>query len=224
MTFSIAARCPDTGMFGVAVCSSSPAVSARCAFVRAGTGAVLSQNITDPALGPYVLDRMGEGLCAQAAIAQTTRTARWIEYRQLLAIGLDGPPAAHSGKETLGVHATAIGTHAVAAGNLLASTAVPAAMIEAFAEASGPLGKRIIAAMAAALAAGGEAGPVHSAGMLLAAEVSWPVADLRIDWSEGDPVAELAALWQRYAPQLDDYVRRALDPTRAPSFGVPGDR
>lgn len=59
--------------------------------------------------------------------------------------------------------------------------------------------------------------------MKLVREVDWPVADLRIDWTEGDPIAELAALWTLYAPQLDAYVTRALDPSAAPSYGVPGD-
>jgi uncharacterized Ntn-hydrolase superfamily protein len=77
--------------------------------------------------------------------------------------------------------------------------------------------------MRAGLDAGGEAGPIHSAGMRLVRDVPWPVADLRVDWTEGDPIGELAALWTLYAPQLDAYVTRALDPTRAPSYGVPGD-
>ena len=76
--------------------------------------------------------------------------------------------------------------------------------------------------MRAALAAGGEAGPIHSAGMKLVREVAWPVADLRVDWTEGDPIAELAALGG-LRPQLDAYVTRALDPRQAPSYGVPGD-
>ena len=52
MTFSLVARCADTGMFGIAISSSSPAVAARCSFARAGVGAVATQNVTDPALGP----------------------------------------------------------------------------------------------------------------------------------------------------------------------------
>ena len=51
----------------------------------------------------------------------------------------------------------------------------------------------------------------------------WPVADLRVDWTEGCPVQELQALWQIYEPQLEAYVTRAKDPTGAPSYGVPGD-
>lgn len=52
--------------------------------------------------------------------------------------------------------------------------------------------------------------------------MSWPIVDLRVDWSDDDPVAALEAIWRLYAPQIDDYVRRAIDPIRAPSFGVPG--
>jgi len=97
-------------------------------------------------------------------------------------------------------------------------------MLAAFQRASGHLGDRLLAAMAAALAAGGEEGPVHSGGMLLVRDVPWPVADLRVDWSEDDPVADLQRVWTIYKPQLEDYVARALNPTAAPSFGVPGDR
>src|SRR5262249_31968080 len=69
MTFSIAARCVDTGMLGIAVSSSSPAVAARCAYARAGIGAVGTQNITDPRLGPAGLDLMVQGASAEQAIA-----------------------------------------------------------------------------------------------------------------------------------------------------------
>ncbi|MEL6318026.1 MAG: DUF1028 domain-containing protein, partial [Pseudomonadota bacterium] len=73
------------------------------------------------------------------------------------------------------------------------------------------------------LDAGGEAGPVRSAGLQIADSLSWPAADLRCDWTEDCPVAALAAIWAVYKPQLADYVRRAMDPASAPSFGVPGD-
>ena len=97
-------------------------------------------------------------------------------------------------------------------------------MVDAFLASSGPLGDRLVGAMRAGLAAGGEAGPVHSAGMLLVRrDVEWPVADLRVDWTEACPIAALADLWALYAPQLDAYVTRALDPGAAPSYGVPGD-
>jgi uncharacterized Ntn-hydrolase superfamily protein len=70
--------------------------------------------------------------------------------------------------------------------------------------------------------AGGEAGPLHSAGLLIGGDVSWPIAELRIDWDD-DPIAKLFAGWAVYEPQIGDYVTHALDPSEAPSYGVPGD-
>ena len=70
MTFSLVARCAETGMFGLAISSSSPAVAARCSFARASIGAVASQNVTDPTLGPLALDLMEGGLSAPETIAQ----------------------------------------------------------------------------------------------------------------------------------------------------------
>ena len=96
MTFSIAARCEATGMLGVAVASSSPAVAARCAHVRAGVGAVLTQNVTDPRLGPLALDLMGGGMGAPEAVAGVRDLARHLEFRQVLAIDAAGRTATHS--------------------------------------------------------------------------------------------------------------------------------
>ena len=227
MTFSIVARCADTGMFGVAVSSSSPAVAARCAYAQAGVGAVASQNVTDPTLGTRGLDLMARGASAAEAIEILRRTGAHIDYRQVLAVDALGGSAIHSGPNALGIWAEARGpgngSGVACGGNLLANGGVPQAMVEAFLGSSGHLGDRLVTVMQAGLAAGGEAGPVHSAGMRLVREVAWPVADLRVDWSEGDPIAELANLWEIYKPQLDAYVTRALNPTDAPSYGVPGD-
>ena len=93
MTFSLVARCPETGMFGVAISSSSPAVAARCSHARAGVGAVASQNVTDPALGPLALDLMAGGLSAADAVAEVRWRGRFIEYRQVLAVDRNGMTA-----------------------------------------------------------------------------------------------------------------------------------
>lgn len=223
MTFSIVARCRETGMLGVAVASSSPAVAARCAYARAGVGAVASQNVTDPALGPRALDLMAGGATAAEAVAILRRTAPYAEYRQILAVDPEGGSAVHSGPRALGLWSEASAPDVACGGNLLAAESVPEVMVDAFTIATGHLGDRLLIAMRAALDAGGEAGPIHSAGMKLVREVAWPIADLRVDWTEGDPVAELTALWAIYEPQLDAYVTRALDPRAAPSYGVPGD-
>lgn len=222
MTFSIVARCADTGMFGVAVSSSSPAVAARCAYTRAGVGAVASQNVTDPRLGTRGLDLMEQGATAAEAVGILARS-EFSEYRQVLAVGNKGGTAIHSGPNSLGIWTDARADNVACGGNLLANDGVPTAMVEAFVSSSGHLGDRLIAVMRAALAAGGEAGPVHSAGMKLVREVAWPVADLRCDWTEDCPIEAIATAWEVYKPQMDAYVTRALDPSEAPSYGVPGD-
>jgi len=223
MTFSLLGRCATTGAFGMVVSSSSTAVAARCAYARAGVGAVASQNITDPRLGPRGLDLLAGGLSASEALERLVAEAPHAEYRQLAVLDREGRSAVHSGAKTLGIHAAASGADCAAAGNLLADTGVPAAMVAAFeASAGDPLGDRLVGALRAGLAAGGEAGPVHSAGLLMVKAAPWPVADLRVDWSE-DPIAELASLWGRWAPEMDAYVTRALDPATAPAYGVPGD-
>lgn len=222
MTFSIVARCARTGMFGMAISSSSPAVAARCVHVRAGVGAVASQNITDPALGPLILDAMARGLGADAALAQVTRGRAFIDYRQVLVVDAQGGTAIHSGAQVLGTWGQAPGTDCAAGGNLLAAPDVPARMVAGFEAATGHLGDRLMAALEAGLAAGGEAGPVHSAGMAVVDRLSWPLVDLRIDWSEA-PIPALRAAWEVYRPQMAAYVQRAQDPTQAPKYGVPGD-
>ncbi|WP_300063561.1 DUF1028 domain-containing protein [uncultured Roseobacter sp.] len=223
MTFSLVARCAETGMFGIAISSSSPAVAARCAHARAQVGAVASQNVTDPRLGPQTLDAMAQGHSAGDAVRAVIDGAQHIAYRQLLAIDARGQTAIHSGTEVLGTWNAAQGTDVAAGGNLLDNDAVPAAIVAGFEAARGHLGDRLIVALRAGLAAGGEAGPVHSAGLMLVDRVSWPVADLRCDWTESCPIEAVATAWDVYKPQLDDYVRRALDPGAAPSYGVPGD-
>lgn len=223
MTFSISARCPKTGMMGIAISSSSPAVAARCAHARAGAGVVATQNITDPSLGAKGLDLMAQGLDAEQALAALLEGYDTAPWRQVVLLDVQGRTATHSGEHALGTHAVATGKDCAAAGNLLANPYVPKRMVAAFEETEGHLGDRLLAAMRAALAAGGEAGPVHSAGLYLVRNVSWPVADLRVDWAEEDPLGELAKLWSIYKPQLEDYVTRAINPTAAPSYGVPGD-
>ena len=223
MTFSIVARCAETGMFGVAVSSSSPAVAARCAYAEAGIGAVASQNITDPTLGTRGLELMALGASAPEAVKILAATGAHIAYRQVTAVDAAGQTAIHSGPNALGIWSEARDDNVACGGNLLAHADIPAAMVDAFLASEGHLGDRLMTVMRAALSAGGEEGPVRSAGMKLVREVSWPVADLRVDWTEACPIEALGKVWDVYKPQLDAYVTRALDPSAAPSYGVPGD-
>ena len=223
MTFSLVARCAQTGMFGLAISSSSPAVAARCAYARAGVGAVASQNVTDPTLGPLALDLMAGGMSASEAIAGVRDLGKFIEYRQVLAVDKTGATAIHSGPNSLGIWTQAQAPDVASGGNMLANDGVPQAVVDGFLGSSGHLGDRLIAAMRAGLAQGGEAGPLHSAGMLLVDKVAGPVAELRCDWTMECPIENIATAWEVYKPQLAAYVQRAIDPREAPSYGVPGD-
>lgn len=223
MTFSLVARCVETGMFGLAISSSSPAVAARCAYARAGVGAVASQNVTDPSLGPLALDLMENGMNAVDAIERVCEQRKFIEYRQILAVDNTGTTATHSGSNSLGIWTQAQAPDVASGGNMLANDGVPQAVVDEFLASTGHLGDRLIAAMRAGLVAGGEAGPLHSAGMLMVDKVAWPVAELRCDWTDDCPIENITIAWDIYKPQLDAYVQRAIDPREAPSYGVPGD-
>jgi uncharacterized Ntn-hydrolase superfamily protein len=223
MTFSLVARDPGTGAFGIVVCSSSPAVASRCAHARATVGVVASQNVTNPALGTRVLDALAGGSDAEAALKAALAQEQFPDYRQLTVVDVRGNTAVHSGVRSLGVHTHVQGDQAVAAGNLLKHAGVISELLAGYSDsASAAFEERLLDGLLAALAAGGEDGPVHAAGMVVVEDVPWPVTDLRVDFAD-DPVTDLAALWQLWKPQKDDYRVRGIDPTRAPSYGVPGD-
>jgi uncharacterized Ntn-hydrolase superfamily protein len=225
MTFSIAARCGKTGEFGVAISSSSICVASRCAFTKAAVGASLSQNITDPRLGPRLLELCAEGLSAQNAIQRIVTESENIDWRQLGVVDAEGKTACYSGSQVLGVHASAEGHNCVAIGNLLANSSVPSAMVDAFDRSSGKLAERLMLALEAGSQAGGEAGPIHSAGLQVSSEYGWPTVDLRVDWEEQSDIAirQLRHAWFEYEPQVEQYIGRAIDPARSESYGVPGD-
>jgi uncharacterized Ntn-hydrolase superfamily protein len=224
MTFSIAGRCAKSGAFGVAITTSSIAVGARCPHARARVGAVATQNVTDPNLGPMLLDLMSQGLSARDSIDSIIRGRPFIDYRQLTAVDKNGNSASWSGKNILGTHGVSEQRDCVAAGNLLKSAALPKMMTDAFAaNAAQHLAERLLRSLEAGLESGGEEGPVHSAALIVYHEQAFPLVSLRVDWDDENPVRVLRRLWEDYKPQMGAYLQRAIDPTKAPSYGVSGD-
>ena len=224
MTFSISGYCKKTGMVGVAITTSSICVGSRCPWVRAGVGAAATQNVTDPSLGNLMLDYLEKGSSVQQTIHKVVKEHKFIHYRQLALVDSKGNCASYTGSKTLGTNAVSEGDSCVAAGNLLSSTEVVQAMTNNFSRNSNlHLAERLLLALQAGVDAGGEEGLVHSAGLKVAHQHSWPLADLRIDWVEDNPIKELKKLWRAYEPQMMDYTSRAIDPTQAPSYGVLGD-
>lgn len=225
MTFSLVAR-DNSGAapaYGMVICSSSPAVASRCAHLRAGVGAVASQNVTNPHLGRVGLDALASGLGAEQALKSVLDHERFPDYRQLIIVGPSGATAIHTGQRALGIRHEIQTEGAAAAGNMLRSEGVITALLSGYTfSPSETFEDRLLDGLAAALEAGGEAGPVRSAGLVVVEDVPWPVTDLRVDWHD-DPVGELQRLWQVWGPQKADYRLRGLDPSDAPTYGVPGD-
>lgn len=221
MTFSILAR-DTTGAFGMAVTSSSPAVAARCLHLRSGVGGVASQNITDPRYGPQLLDALAAGRGAEKALDELVTTDPTAPFRQVTVVDNAGNTAVHSGERTLGTHTTARRDGVVAAGNLLAAKQVPQRMVDAYLATEGDLENRILAAMLAGEAAGGEEGDLGSAGLAVTREAGWNETDLRAD-AHSQPLQELRRLLDVWLPERDNYVTRGIEPHKAPAYGVPGD-
>jgi uncharacterized Ntn-hydrolase superfamily protein len=212
MTFSIVARCAETGRLGVAVATASLAVGGRCPFVAGGIGAVTTQNRTHPSIGPRVLDLLRDGASAAQAVETAVAAFPFPEWRQVAVVDAQGGIGVFHGTRCAGLHAEARGRGVVALGNLLQSDAVPGAIVAAFEATGGKLEDRLLAGLIAGLAAGGETNPIQSAALLVAGDDPFPYTSLRVDWDGTAPLDQLAALWQRWQPVAPKCRAWALDP------------
>jgi len=216
MTFSLVGRCGRTGMVGAAVTTSSIGVGCRVPFARAGVGAVCTQHRTDPRLGPRGLDLLEAGNSAAEAMAELTQGDPTIGWRQVAVIDAAGGTAWFHGERIKSIHAAAQGEGCCAIGNIIRDERVPAAMVAAFeTSASDPLAERLVLALEAGEAAGGEFRQLKSAALLVAHEHSFPLVDLRVEFDRA-PLTELRFLWEVYRPQVNAYVRRTMDPDSIP--------
>jgi len=217
MTFSLLGRCPRTGQIGVVVVSSGMAIGARASHCAAGIGAVISQHRTDPRLGPRGLDLLRAGRSAQQTIDALVASTPHIQWRQLAALDAAGTTATYSGVRTRPEMSEVAAQDSCAVGNNLVNARATPAMLLAFqSDPTAPLAERLVCAAEAGLAAGGEHTPAHSAHLLVMERHSFPLIDLRVDWHD-HPVTELRALWLRFAPLMNDYLTRAIDPDNAPA-------
>lgn len=216
MTFSLLGRCARTGQFGAAVTTSSIAVGTRVPFVAPGIGGVLTQHRTDPRLGPRGLDLLRSGCSAEAALAALVASTPDHRWRQVAVMDAQGRTADFDGERVKPSRSVFHGKDVVALGNILANENVAPAMGAAFlASADLPLAERLVRALEAGEAAGGEHGDVRCASLLVMDRQVFPYVDLRIDLADG-PIPQLRALWEAYAPLADGFVQRAIDPEDAP--------
>ncbi|TCZ66848.1 DUF1028 domain-containing protein [Roseicella aquatilis] len=194
MTWSILARDPATGELGVAVTTRFFAVGAVCPRVEGGLGAVATQALVNPHYAPDALARLRAGEAPDAAVAALTAADAGQEHRQLHLLAADGRIAQYTGSACIpwcgGLRAEDVSV----AGNMLAGPQVVQATLDAFLAHSGqPLALRLIAALEAGEAAGGDRRGRQSAAMQVASRDPWPDLDIRVD-DHPDPLSELRRL------------------------------
>jgi uncharacterized Ntn-hydrolase superfamily protein len=213
MTWSIVAHDPETGAFAVAVTTCAFAVGASCPFVRSGVGAVSTQSMTNRYLGPAVLDGMARGLSPAAAIEGALAGDEGRGLRQVHAVDRHGRSAAYTGGNCVEWCGDVTSAHVSFAGNMLAGPAVLADTYAAFvANADIQLAERMLAALDAGEAAGGDRRGRQSAAMVLTTTEDFPDLSLRVD-DHPLPLQELRRLygiWLRErAPGLRDQPSKA---------------
>jgi uncharacterized Ntn-hydrolase superfamily protein len=213
MTWSIVAHDPATGAFAVAVTTCAFAVGASCPFVRSGVGAVSTQSMTNRYLGPAVLDGMARGLSPTAAIESALAGDEGRGIRQIHAVDRHGRSAAWTGQNCVEWCGDRPGQGFSVAGNMLAGEAVLADTVAAFVTKDDlPLAERLVAALEAGDAAGGDRRGRQSAALLLTTTEDFADINLRVD-DHPEPVGELGrllAIWRRERePGLRDQPRRA---------------
>ncbi len=203
MTYSIVAYDPESGQLGVAVASGSVAVGSRVPWARAGVAAVATQAYTNPALGALILKLVADGLSAREALSKALSMDPEAEKRQVAVVDAYGRVACYTGSLCPDEKAMAADedSHVVVIGNLLASRDVVSAALRAYIEKESCLAERLLAALEAGHAAGGDARGDRSAALLVVGETMWSpyydkVVDLRVDYSL-DPVGDLRRLYER---------------------------
>lgn len=203
-------------MFGAAVTTSNMNVGARCPFAQAGVGAVLTQNRTDNRLGPKGLALLEEGKSASEAIDALVADNPTIGWRQLAVVDRNGETGFYHGDRIASVHAAAQGDGCCAIGNIIRNKGIPQEMVDAFEQsADAHLAERLLLALEAGLAAGGETKQIKSASVLVVHEESFPYVDLRVEFDRA-PLVELRFLWEAYQPQMDRFVTQVIDPDSVP--------
>jgi uncharacterized Ntn-hydrolase superfamily protein len=216
MTYSILGRCARTGQFGAAVTTSSIAVGSRVPHVAPGLGGVLTQHRTDPRLGPRGLELLRSGCSAEETLAALVASTPHHKWRQLAVLDAQGRSAHFHGAAVKPALNAVHVPDCVALGNILANDRIPAAMAAAFLDsADQPLAERLVRAMEAGEAAGGEGKPVISAALVVMEKEIFPLVDLRVDLAP-DAITALRTLWDAYEPSVREFVTRAVDPDAAP--------
>ena len=219
-TFSIAARCPRTGMLGVAVSTAVPGVGGICPFVREGVGAIATQSWVNPYLGLDGLALLGRGLSARQALDRLLADDPGRALRQVGIVDAQGRAAAHTGADCVGWAGHRTGEGWAVQGNMLVGPATIERMAEA-AQATLPLDlpERLMIALEAGQAAGGDKRGKQSAALKVFHEEQYPWLDLRVD-EHRNPVAELRRVYEIAKRQVLPFVA-GMPSRQDPLRGLP---
>jgi len=217
MTWSIIARGP-AGEFGIAIASRFFAVGMLCPHARSGVGAVATQALVNPHYGPKGLDLLSEGISPQETVKKLTDADPGREHRQLHMIDAQGRIAAHTGSACIDWCGHCAGQGYSVAGNMLAGPGVIEATAKTYEKNhSTKFAERLIAALAAGEAAGGDKRGKQGAALRIHATEDYPFLDIRVD-DHADPIAELRRL---YAKSLERFQAFASClPSRANPAGI----
>lgn len=218
MTWSIVAHDPNSGAFAVAVATRAFAVGASCPFVRAGVGAVSTQSVTNRYLGPAVLDAMARGLSPDAAIEGALAGDAGRGIRQVHAVDGHGRTAAWTGGNCVTWCGSVSAGGASVAGNMLVGEATVAATLAAWkANQTLPMPDRLMTAMEAGEAAGGDRRGKQSAAMVMVTTEDFPDLNLRVD-DHAEPVQELRRLLSIW--KVEGVPRLGMAPSKANPSGL----
>lgn len=212
MTFSISALDRKSGMFGIAVASSSIAVGNRCPWARAGTGAVCTQHRTDIRAGALGLDLLGRGYAAEEAVDILVAGSEHPDLRQFGVVDREGRTAFFNGPKIESINTAFAGDACISVGNFLADPGVTEAMVEGYERSTAAsFADRLLDGLDAGVAAGGETQPAMAAALLVVDRHPWPLVDLRVDF-EPQPATKLRQLWNAFEPLTERFVTQVLAP------------
>lgn len=218
-TFTMVGRCERTGLLGLCLTSSPLTVASRCLFVKANVAAVGTQAYTDPALGPLALSLLEKGFTPERVVEEMRSNDEWPEHRQHGIVDRNGRSAAYTGTKNLDWAGHAVGKNFVAMGNYLHNPNVVDAMAKAFVDSKNEiLEERLLRAIEAGKAAGGEKGGHLSSGLLVYGREAYPRTDLRVDLyptqpgQKGDAVDELRRIFNVYTTLIPYYEDRPRNP------------
>lgn len=205
-TFSIAARCKETGMLGIAVSTARPAVGGLAVYVKAKVGAIATQAAVNPYFGINGLKYLEDGLSADEVMEKVKSEDEEFERRQLGIVDNQGRTAGYTGTDTVPWAGHYFGDQFVVVGNMLVGEQVIEAMVKSYENSEGQyFPERLLAVIRAGQDAGGDKRGKQSAALKVVSDLDYPIVDIRSD-EQADPVSDLERIYEVCKTDLFPYI------------------